>query len=190
MCSKKTKFEKIVEKLHGASKQKKVQDYSLEQFSYAAYIKAWQLIREKRTMLLAHLQKEEDFSCDEIWYDVPYYLECICEKVQKLIGGIAKIDYRNISVTVLYQIPSSAENEWKSVQGGEQPCKINTEEFMENQDILFSKLVNKDILNFYQDNNISGQNKEEFKENNGMKLNDRVTFGIRTDFEDERESYV
>lgn len=191
MNTKKTRFGKILERICGTPQQKEEQDYSVEQFIYGSYIKAWQLMREKRNMLLDGMQQEGNSGGEEFWYDIPGYLECICEKIQKLMGGITKTDYRNILVTILYKLQTEDENEWKGVQVSEESYKIDTQEFMRIQGTSFSKLVKEDILHFYDDSKVCEQSRKASDENEIIKSNGkRVSFGIRADFEGGGKRYV
>lgn len=177
MSIKMTGLRKTIKRLHKGPNPDQGQKYSIEQFIYGSYIKAWQMMREKRNELLSSAQqmKGHNSGSSELFYNVPRYLETVCDMLRRLLGRIALIDYRNITVMILYQIPEQDE-QWKCIEAAGEPQVTDVSKFINMQDKHFLKLVKGDILSFCIENPKEGEEGE--------------FFGTRIDFESLEEKFV
>ncbi|MDD3794793.1 MAG: hypothetical protein PHE06_02245 [Lachnospiraceae bacterium] len=80
------------------------EEYSIDRFISQAYTKAWQVTREKRTQLLNRLCLEpEDFVRCTLPYNIPQYIQQVCNLLKELIADVSHIDISALDVDFFCQ---------------------------------------------------------------------------------------
>ena len=103
--NKKETIDKDAIELQESKKSKKIEGNIADRFVHLAYIKAWQLQRDKTNILIKKMGERKKKETDnEFFYSIPLYLAQICNRINILIGGFTDLDSGNVSTDIVYRI--------------------------------------------------------------------------------------
>lgn len=104
--------------LQGAGKKKNINGNITDRFVHLAYIKAWQLQRDKTNLLIKKMgERKKKETENEYFYIILSYLVKICTRISVLISGFTDLDSDCVSTDLLYRM--GERGGWKRIPSNE-----------------------------------------------------------------------
>lgn len=173
---KKKILDKEFVKLQESVKRKKIEGNITDRFVHLAYIKAWQLQRDKTNILIKKMGERKGKGTDnEAYYTIPSYLAKICNRISVMLGGFMELDNNSVSTDIIYRI--GERGGWKRVQSNENITGEITgvKWFLDRQNPGVRRVLDGEVEKFYEAGHVGG---------------DRAVFCVSLDLKNEEKKYI
>lgn len=155
---------------------KRIEGNISDRFVHLAYIKAWQLQRDKTNFLIKKMgERKRKGTENEAYYIIPSYLAKICNRISVMIGGFMGQDSGSISTDIIYRI--GERGGWKRIQSNENITGEITgiKWFLERQNPGVKRVLDGEVQKFYETGRTSGE---------------RAVFCMNLDLKNEEKKYI
>ena len=162
--------------LQGAGKKKNINGNITDRFVHLAYIKAWQLQRDKTNLLIKKMgERKKKETENEYFYIILSYLVKICTRISVLISGFTDLDSDCVSTDLLYRM--GERGGWKRIPSNENITGEITgvKWFLNRQNPAVKKVLDGELPKFYEAGQTGG---------------DKALFCINLDLKKEGKKYL